>query len=170
LTIGVSALLSRFRSLIEGDVVGATYAVTANRFRKTDNRLRLAEQPEDCIHRRYEILPVSWTDGFAETGPANVTGQLVDSTAELILRVGYYLGGGDLAGGDLVSVSDQMAEDAFLLRRVLTIPDNYSGATTTVINVNMGEVVWDIPEPPDRRALMTMPLTAQHMDDWSSEA
>ena len=167
--IGCSAALSHMRDLVEGQVGGATYAVAAGRFRPTDDRHALAEQPEHACGGRYELLPVSWSDGFDETGLANVTGQLVDSTLSAILRVGYYFGGGTAGNGGLTGVTDQMAEDAFLLRRVLTIPDNYDGGNTGIVDCRIGEVKFLFADEPDRRAILEMPLTVMLTDDWSSE-
>jgi hypothetical protein len=169
--IGCSAALTRLRLLVEGGVAGAQYAISANRFKPTDDRHALEDQPEHAIHRRYEILPAQWDDGFSETGLANVSGQLVDSTLSAVLRVGYYFGGGTAGSAGLVGVTNEMAEDAFLLRRVLTIPANFSAATTGITDCRMGgPAKFTFGKNGDRRALLEMPLELMLTDDWSSEA
>lgn len=173
MTIGTSTALAHLRTLVEGTYAGAgaRYTITANRFKPTDDRYPLDSQPEDSIHRRYELLPgPNWLDGYEDTGEANVAGTLVDSTLEAVLRVGYYFGGGDMASGGLVGCTNEMLRDAFLLRRALTYPDNYDGGNSTIVNCRMRQTaIPDLGESPNRRGIMSMSLTVEIQDDWSSE-
>lgn len=163
---GLLTAMAHLRDLVEGKVAGARFPIPSGRFRPTDGRVLLEDQPEAAAHRRYEILPTAYKDGFEDTGPTNVTGlNRVDATIECVLRVAYYCGGG--GDGDLVNVPDEMAEDAFLLRRALTFPADYDGAVSTIVTCTMGETTFSWPTPPDRRALLTMPFVAQITEDWT---
>jgi hypothetical protein len=166
MTGGFITAMAHLRDLVEGKVAGARFPIPVGRFRPTMGRVMVEDQPEMGAHRRYEILPTSYADGFEDTGPANVTGlNRVDATVECVLRVAYYCGGG--GDGDLVNVPDEMAEDAFLLRRCLTFPADYDGATSTIITCTMGETTFAWPHGPPRIALLTMPFVAQITEDWT---
>lgn len=167
MTIGLYAAMAHLRDLIEGGLAGVTYAVEAGRFRRTDQRLRLEHQPETAVDGRYEVEPLSW--GEPDDTPANVSGQLVDSAATLVLRVGYLQGGGTMMQGDYVGVGDRMAEDAFLLRRLISEPQNFDGQNTNITECIMQPATFRYATPPDRRAILEIPFRVRLEDDWSSE-
>lgn len=167
MTVGLYAAMSRLRDLVEGGIPGAIYAVDSGRFRRTDQRLRLEHQPETAVDGRYELEPVSW--GEPDDGAANLSGELVDSAATLVLRVGYLQGGGTMAQGDYVGIGDRMAEDAFLLRRLISAPQNFDGGDTNIVSIVMQPATFRYAVPPDRRAILEIPFRVRLEDDWSSE-
>lgn len=165
--IGLSAALSRIRELVEGQVAGAKYAIPSGTFLPTDDRRPITEQPEHATHRRYDLVWTRWDDDLPQGGRASVTGQLVDSRATALLTVGYLQGGG--GDGAQTPVSDQMAEDAYLLRRVLADSANYDSANTGIMDCAMTTAVPQHAKPGDRRAYMQLTLELMLRDDWSTE-
>ena len=165
--IALRDAMAHLRELVEGQWAGATHAITAGRFQPTDDRRPLAEQPEHGCHLRYELVPTKWDDAMAETGRANLSGQLVDSQAELVLQVAYLQGGGNDGSQDATSA--QMAEDAYLLRRVLSHPDNFDGQNTGIMDCSFTTANFTVPKAPERRRLLTMGLVLLLRDDWTTE-
>lgn len=125
------AALQRFRDLIEGAPTTTVHAIPAGTFRRGDLTVSLAQQQAGTFHQKpYEVV---WLEeGIPdETGPEQVSGNLVDSSATVLVRVGYLHG-----VGKAVSVSDAAAVDARLIRRVLEEPGNYDGDNTGIVQVN----------------------------------
>ena len=125
------AALQRFRDLLEGAPTSTPHSVPAGTFRRGDLTVPLAQQNAGTFHQKpYEVV---WQEeGIPdETGPEEVSGNLVDSSATVLVRVGYRHG----VGKD-VSVSDSAAIDARLIRRVLEEPGNYDGDNTGIVQVN----------------------------------
>lgn len=127
----LQATAQRFRDLILGAPVTTPHGITAGRFRAIDNTVPLAEQPLSIFAEKpFEVV---WTEeGIPdETGPEHLSGNLVDSSATILVRVGYLHG-----VGKAVNVSDAAAEDTRLIRRVLEEPGNYDGDNTGLVQSN----------------------------------
>lgn len=127
----LSASCQRFRDLILGAPVTTPHGVSAGRFRAIDNTGPLAKQPAGIFHEKpFEVV---WTEeGIPdETGPDTLSGDLVDRSATVLVRVGYRHG-----VGKSITVSDAAYEDARLIRRVLEEPGNYDGMVTGLVKVD----------------------------------
>lgn len=125
------ATAQRFRDLILGAPVTTPHSIDAGRFRAIDNTVPLADQPLSIFAEKpFEVV---WTEeGIPdETGPEPVSGNLVDSSATLLVRVGYLHG-----VGKAINVSDAAATDARLIRRVLEEPGNYDADNTGLEQCN----------------------------------
>jgi hypothetical protein len=127
----LSATCQRFRDLILGAPVTTAHGVSAGRFRGIDNSYPLARQPASIWHEKpFEVV---WTEeGIPdETGPDMLSGDLVDRSATVLIRVGYRHG-----VGKAITVSDDAYEDARLIRRVLEEPGNYDATNTGIVKVD----------------------------------
>ena len=155
----LSAACARFRALIEGAPVTTPHGVTAGRFRPNDLTVPLAQQPAGTFHQKpYEVV---WLEeGIPdETGPEELSGNLVDLSATVAVRVGYRQG----VGRD-ISVSEAAYEDARLLRRVLEEPGNYDGDNTGIVQVNRVRSKIGQPDP-DGRVLLEMTFRLRLRED-----
>lgn len=140
----------RFRDLLLGAPTGTVHYVDAGRFRETDKTYLFAEQPAGIFHQH--PIEVEWDDSSQadETGPDYVSGDLVDSSATITVRVGYLWG-----VGKQIEVSARTAQDSRLIRRVLEHPGNYDEDNTGLIKVDWLRSRKSQPDK-DGRVVMTL--------------
>ena len=127
----LSLACSRFRELMNGKPTGNQHSVPAGRFRAIDQSVPLAKQSASIYaDKPYEVV---WTEEGEpdETGPAMVSGNLIDLSATVMVRVGYLRG----IGRDTSLQSDEY-QDVRLIRRVLEEPRNYDSSNTGLVKVD----------------------------------
>lgn len=127
----LSATCRRFRDLLLGAPVTTPHSIAAGRFRGIDNNEPLERQPAGIFHEKpFEVV---WTEEGVpdETQYETLSGNLVDRSATVIVRVGYRHG-----IGKAITVSDDAYEDARLIRRVIEEPGNYDAAVTGLVKVD----------------------------------
>lgn len=153
------AVCQRFRDLILGTPTPTAHAIAGGTFRAIDHTAPLASQPAGIFHQKpFEVV---WTEeGIPdETGPEHLSGNLVDSSATVLVRVGYRHG----VGKD-VTVSDAAATDARLIRRVLEEPGNYDGDNTGLVQANRVRSRL-IPADRDGRVILEMTFRVRVRED-----
>ncbi len=153
------AVCARFRSLIAGVPTPTVHSVTPGTFRAIDNTVPLAQQPQGIFASKpFEVV---WTEeGIPdETGPEPVYGNLVESSATILVRVGYLQG-----VGRSVNVSDDAARDARLIRRVLEEPGNYDQGNTGLEKVDRIRSRLGLADG-DGRVLMEMTFRVRMRED-----
>lgn len=155
----LAAVTTRFRDLIMGAPVTSPHHIDGGRFRAIDYTAPLAEQPLSIFTEKpFEVV---WTEeGIPdETGPEPVSGNLVDSSATIVIRVGYLHG-----VGKAVSVSDAAAIDARLIRRVLEEPQNYDRTNTGLEDVERVRSRL-LPKDRDGRVILEMTFRVRMRED-----
>lgn len=159
----VNLACQRFRELLEGATTGNVHAIPAGYFRRTDQSQRLVDQPPSIFNDRpYEV---EWTEeGVPENGPANVSGNLIDVGATIMVRVGYLLG-----IGDTVQVQESAYEDARLIRRVLEHPSNYDADNTGITDVNRVRSRLIYGDDEDQKAILEMEFRLQLQEDQPTD-
>ena len=161
MTIALVTAMQLVRHLILGG--GTVHTITAGRFTRLPNRYRLVDSEEvPAFHRAFEVEPVESVQ--PDPVAAYVSGNLVDSIAQIVVRVGYLQGGGD--GADYASVGDLMAEDAAIIRRTLEEPRNYQGTSSGIIVTDWLRDAFQYATPPDRRAILEQTYQLRLQDDY----
>lgn len=166
--MGLRQVIAHIAALVEGQVAGAVHAIAAGHFRPTDLRTPIEEYPAAGATRRYELLWTRIADGQPTTGETAVSGNIVDSNADLVLAVIYHAGGGrDRA--DRVALNRLAADDWTRLRRCLVHGANYDEPTTGLENLRMGAATIGPSRSNPDLVMMTIPLFVQFREDWTLE-
>lgn len=161
-------VIEHLASLIEGAWPAARYPVPAAHFRPTEHRTPLESYPVTGRDRRYELLWMRVSDGQPTVGESNVSGNIVDSNAELELVIAYHAGGGT-GGGDRQTVNRNAADDWTRLRRCLVHGANYDEVNTGLENLRFGRATIAPSRGNPDLVLMTIPLLVQYREDWTLE-
>jgi hypothetical protein len=164
---GVDEVVLRIEQLVAGEVAGATYPVPPGRFVQAPPYEQLEALQESAATKRPFTVEVEGSvDELEESGIENVTGNLVDSTHSIVLRVAYF------AGADARALVREQVQDWRRLRRCLVHPDNYDEDTTGLMTITMGRAEYGRPRPErgqGRVSVLTIPLVAQVREDWTQE-
>lgn len=123
----VSTVLAQFDANL-ALVTGASS--TTGTLQAAGHRFILEKEPLPQSDGDYFVDVESITPGMRDRAVGEAYWQ-----ATVVVRVGYYRGGGDAAGGDRQSVMRDAASDAMRLADVVENPVNYSSSTTGISEV-----------------------------------
>src|ERR1051325_9219228 len=104
-----------------------TSETPAQGFQKSGYRLTLGQEPDSAIDGLYFVDIDSIPDQGLMFGNGETT-----YSAQFVVEVGYFRGGGDAGGGDRQTVLRNAADDVMRIADVLSNPSNFRGASRVI--------------------------------------
>ena len=104
----------------------ATEFSTSRSLTVSPYRFALKEEHDQAIDGLYFVEPVriGGVIGFGS--------QEAIQDADVAVEVGYFAGGGDLAGGDRFTIAQHAGDDVMWLAHIISNPDKYDGSNSGV--------------------------------------
>lgn len=134
--------------------------VAGETLRESSYRLLLEGEPDSSIDGRFYVEMTS------ASGPHRAYGRLENIwQGRVVVRVGFFVGGGDRSAGDRKSVAKRAADTLARIADVVENPSNYNSAATGVRSISFsGE--FSRAEAGDHHEVWEVPFDVEWVSGW----